>query len=361
MNIHKNFSLKPFNTFRIDVKAKYFFDFEQIDDLLKIIKANQDDFITSNKLVLGGGSNVLFTQNFDGFVIKPNLKGITVIKETDTDVWIKSACSELWHDLVTFSVDKNLHGIENMALIPGTVGAAPIQNIAAYGQNLVDTFYELEAINLSTGEIKIFQKDECEFAYRDSIFKNQLKNQYLVISVTLKLSKITSLDTSYFQMHVSNDSIKAELAAIAKEPYGVKDVYQAVINIRTRKLPDPNVSPNIGSFFLNPLVSKKKLVELQRKIVELQFYPPDQLTYKELNDPEFVKDDFVKLPAGRLLDELGWRGKWIGNVGTHDKQALLIVTNGKATGAEIIDFANQMKQSVKDAYGIELQSEVNII
>ncbi len=359
--INQDISLKTLNTFQIDVKAKYLFEFDRIEELIQVIKSNQDDFINQKKLVLGSGSNVLFTQDFDGFVIKPNLKGITVVKETDTDVWIKSACSELWHDLVTFSVERNLHGIENMALIPGTVGAAPIQNIAAYGQNLVDTFDLLEAINLTTGKIQVFDKQACEFAYRDSIFKNQLKNQFLVISVTLKLSKILTLDTSYFQMHVSNDSIKTELAAIAKEPYSIKDVYQAVINIRTRKLPDPAKSPNIGSFFLNPLVSKEKLTELQSKISELQFYPPDQLTYKQLNDPEFVKDDYVKLPAGRLLDELGWRGKWIGNVGTHDKQALLIVTNGKAKGAEIINFANQMKQSVKNAYGIDLQSEVNII
>ncbi|MFS8158680.1 MAG: UDP-N-acetylmuramate dehydrogenase [Candidatus Roizmanbacteria bacterium] len=356
----KDFSLSSFNTFCIDAKAKYFLEIEKESDLQDVL--SHKIFSQNPKYILAGGSNTLFTRDLEELVLHINLKGIAVVKETDRHIYLKVSAGEDWSALVDYVVDQNWGGIENLALIPGLVGAAPVQNIACYGQNLIDVFESLEAINLDSGVKEIFNKKDCHFAYRDSIFKHELRGKFCIVTVTLKLTKQPkNLETSYFMMHVTRDSIASELETFAKKPYSIKDVSQAVKNIRTRKLPDASKIPTVGSFFINPTVSKEKLIDLQKEVKDLQYYPLENLTYNEISDTSFIKDDFVKVPAGRLLDELGWRGKWIGNVGVHDKQALIIITNGKASGKEILEFSMLMRSSVKEAYDIDLETEVNIV
>lgn len=358
--IQKDSSLAAYNTFRVNQKATYFAEINSENDLTQLL--SHKEFSTSPQFILGGGSNTLFTDDYEGIVIKSNLKGISIEKETDDSVYLNVAAGEDWPTLVKHAVDNNWGGIENLALIPGLMGAAPVQNIAAYGGNFVDVFEQLYAFNLKTGEKRVFTEKECEFGYRDSVFKNKLKGQYMITSVTIQLKKNPKqLETSYFQIHINRDSIQDELRSFAKQPYSIRDVYQAVVNIRTRKLPDASVTPTVGSFFLNPTVTKEKLRDLQKEISELQFYPLDNLNYKDLHDPLFDKEKFVKIPAGRLLQELGWLGKWEGNVGVHDKHSLIIVTNGKASGKEILDFSQKMKESVTKAYDIQLQTEINIL
>ena len=359
MEIYKNYDLTKLNTFGISVNAKFFIEIHNKIDLEKLFDTLE--FKNSKKMFLGGGSNVLFTKDFDGIVIKIAILGKKIIKENNESIVFEVGAGENWHDLVTYTVDNNWGGLESLAYIPGTVGAAPIQNIAAYGGNFSEVFESLDAFNIETGKIEKFNKAECKFGYRDSVFKKELKGKYIILNIRLRLSKNPQIETSYYQIGIIRDSIKEELQKISVPPYTIRDVYKAVVNIRRRKLPDPAKTPTIGSFFLNSIISRKKYKELKKQDPELQCYPLDQLHYNNLDDSALQKEDFVKVATGRLLQNLGWLGKWMGNVGVHEKHALVIVTNGKATGEEVLNFAEIIKKSYFDCYGIKLETEVNLI
>ena len=359
MKIEKNYNLSKLNTFGISAKAKFFAEVKSEEDLKKLFTSSV--FKENQKFFLGGGSNILFTKDFDGIVVKISMLGKVAVKETEETIWLEVGAGENWHDLVAYAVSKNWGGIENLALIPGTVGAAPIQNIAAYGQNFSEVFEYLDAFNVETGKVERFDESKCEFGYRSSIFKNKLKGKYIILKIVIKLAKNPHIETSYYQIGITRDSIKEELKKVATPPYTIADVFNAVVNIRKRKLPDPISTPTIGSFFLNSIVSREKYEELKQKVSELQCYPTDQLHYKKANDSSLHKEGFVKIATGRLLQELGWLGKWEGNVGIHDKHALVVVTNGKATGEEVVRFAKKVQESYLKRYGIPLEFEVNLI
>jgi UDP-N-acetylmuramate dehydrogenase len=359
MNILKNYDLSGLNTFGIKANAKYFVVVNSKEELKELF--NNPVFAENKKFFLGGGSNILFTKDFDGIVVKISMHGKRVAEENDDIILLEVSSGENWHELVTYAVENNWGGIENLALIPGTVGAAPVQNIAAYGENFSDVFDSLDAFNIETGVIETFNKDMCKFGYRESVFKKELKGKYIILKIRIRLSKNPKIEDSYYQIGITRDSVKDELQKISTPPYTIKDIYQAVVNIRTRKLPDPIKTPTVGSFFLNSIVSKEKYEELKKEVTELQCYPIDQLHYENLDSATLKKEDFVKVATGRLLQELGWLGKWQGNVGVHDKHALVIVTNGKATGQEVLDFAETIKKSYFERYGIKLETEVNLI
>jgi UDP-N-acetylmuramate dehydrogenase len=313
MEILENYDLKHLNTFGINAKARFFVEIKQEEELKELIK--NSIFTENKKFFLGGGSNILITKDFDGIVVKISILGKKILEEDEKSVLLEVSAGENWHDLVTYAVNNNWGGIENLAFIPGTVGGAPVQNIAAYGGNFSDTFDSLYALNIENGEIKKFSKEECHFGYRDSVFKKELRGIYVILRVLIRLSKNPQIETSYYQMGITRDSIKDELQKNTKPPYSIKDVYNAVVGIRTRKLPDPSKIPTVGSFFLNIVVTKDKYEELKKKDPELQCYPPDDLHYENLDISNLKKEDFVKVATGRLLQDLGWLGKWIGNVG----------------------------------------------
>jgi UDP-N-acetylmuramate dehydrogenase len=308
--------------------------------------------------ILGGGSNTFFTKDFDGVVYKMNIKGITQTKYTGKEVFLEIGAGENWNGLVQYAVNNGYAGIENMTLIPGSVGAAPVQNIAAYGQNLEDVFVSLTAFNLQTSKIEKFSKSECKFAYRDSFFKHKGKGKYIIINVSIKLSKTDIIDTTY---HSRYDSIIGELEQFAAPPYNIRDVSKAVQRIRERKFPDWEKVGTAGSFFLNPVITKAQLKNIQKAFPDVQYYPLDKLTYPTPDDPTFDHSDHVKVAAGWLLEEIGWKGKKIGNVGTSPNQALVVVNYGGATAKEILNFTKKMQEDFYKHYKIKLEPEVNII
>ena len=339
MKIQYNISLKPYNTFAVDVTAAEFMVAEELDDLVNFICSGQ---LRGKKfLVLGGGSNILFTHDFDGLVIKNNIAGIEENEMGKNNVLIKAGGGMVWDDLVHYCMDKGYGGIENLVMIPGSVGAGPIQNIGAYGVELKDTFHSLEAVEVETGKLKTFSNEECTFGYRDSIFKREHKGKYVIVSVSLLLYKDHVPDVTY-------GAIKEELQqmGIKGEP-GILDVGAAVMAIRSKKLPDPEEIGNAGSFFKNPLVSEEKYHEICDRY-------PGMPSYKGV-------PGMLKVPAGWLIEQCGWKGKVDGNAGVHDKQALVLVNKGQATGAEIFMLAQKIKTSVSDEFGIDLEMEVNII
>jgi UDP-N-acetylmuramate dehydrogenase len=338
MEIEENYSLRQLNTFHLDVKALYFTEVSSVEEIKNLII--DERFSSMQKLILGGGSNILFTKDFKGIVIKNNLKGIELLNEDEEIVRIKSGSGEIWNNLVMYCVEKNYGGIENLSLIPGTVGAAPMQNIGAYGVELKEVFDELEAIHLATGEIKKFALADCRFGYRDSVFKRELKNQYMLLNVTLRLRKHPIFNTSY-------GAIETELKAMGISEPGVRSISEAVCNIRRSKLPDPALIGNAGSFFKNPEVSFE-LYEMLKKNY------PELVAYK-------TPANSMKLAAGWLIEQCGWKGKVSGNVGMHKQQALVLVNYGMATGDELFGHAKKVQQSVKEKFGVELEMEVNII
>ena len=352
--------LRQLSTMRIGSKGRIFTTVKsqvELQNLVNIIKKHNN----LNVITIGYGANTVFINDFEGLIIKNEIEGINIVKEDSESVILKVESGENWHKLVTWAVDKNYSGIENLALIPSTVGAAAIQNIAAYGQNIEDVIEELSAINIRTGLLKVFKKDECQFEYRESIFKNKLKGEYIVTDVTFKLSKIlNTLETNYHERAGRYASLEDTLKKIAKEPYNIKDVYNAVIHIRNQKLPNIKEIGTCGSFFKNIVVSKEKYKELSSEISDLQSYPVDKLKYNQKDWDNFDSDK-VKIPTGRLLDELGWNGKWIGNVGIFKNHALCIVSNGNATPQELVDFINAVKKSIKDRFGLELDNEVVLV
>lgn len=336
MVIQENVSLLHFNTFGIEAKARRLVRVNSEDELRSVLI---DPALRSDlRLVLGGGSNILFTRDVDGLVIHNDIDGISTTEHTDGDVLVTAGAGVVWHDLVMFCVQKGLGGIENMSLIPGRVGAAPMQNIGAYGVELKDVFHSLRAMRVADGSVRVFSGPECRFGYRESVFKHRLAGQFIITSVTLILNRSAKLNTSY-------GAIATELASMGVASPTMADVSRAVIRIRQSKLPDPAVLGNAGSFFKNPVVSHEKFEELRLRFPDIPSYPAP---------------DGVKLAAGWLIEQCGWKGKRVGNTGCHAQQALVIVNHGGATGHEIHQHSLNVVLSVTDRFGVELEREVNL-
>tara|TARA_B110001450_G_scaffold5290_1_gene5536 strand:- start:19138 stop:20151 length:1014 start_codon:yes stop_codon:yes gene_type:complete len=336
LKISHNISLKKYNTFGIDVSAKDFVTATSINELQKILQLKPEKLF-----VLGGGSNMLLTKNINNsLVIHINIKGIKKIDENPGFVFINVSAGENWHHFILWCIDNNYGGLENMSLIPGNVGTAPIQNIGAYGTELKDNFIECEAIEIETGIIKSFSKIECEFDYRNSVFKNKLKGKYIITSVTFKLTKKNHiLNTAYgvIEKELDDNNILSPT---------IKDISNAVIAIRKSKLPDPKTLGNSGSFFKNPVITKQEFEVFIAKY-------PEAPNYK-------VSNNEIKVPAGWLIEQAGFKGKQYGDAGVHEKQALVLVNHGNATGKEIWDLAMKIKTTVKEKFGIEINPEVNV-
>jgi len=338
VQIRENLSLKPHNTFGIDAAAKYFAAFGSEEELVEV--ANNplfNGFLPP--LVLGGGSNILLTTNVDGLVLKNEIGGINVVRENEAHVWVKVGAGVNWHQFVLYCIENNFAGVENLALIPGNVGASPMQNIGAYGVEIKDVFDSLEAFHIHEKETHTFSLSDCAFGYRESVFKNRLKGEYIILSVTYRLSKKPNFVTNY-------GAVAAELQQMGVEELSIKDVAQAVINIRTSKLPDWKTVGNAGSFFKNPQVSTDKF---------------DQLKEAFPNIIGFAQGNGIKLAAGWLIEQCGWKGYKKGSVGCYEKQALVLVNYGGATGNEVFRLSEEIIQSVAEKFGVTLEREVNLI
>jgi UDP-N-acetylmuramate dehydrogenase len=334
LNFQKDISLRAYNTFGIDVKSKKFIGIQSTDALKAVLTENQDGQL----LVLGGGSNLLLTQDFDGLTLRIESRGIEILQEDKYRAKVKVAAGENWHDFVLWCLKKDFGGVENLALIPGSVGAAPIQNIGAYGAELSQVFESCEAMSRETGEIKTFNKTECEFRYRNSIFKNALKGKYIITSVQFNLTKAPhQINTSYGGL---SEKIESKSPSIQK-------IAQAVVQIRSAKLPDPRQIGNSGSFFKNPVVGSEQFAALQQQYTNLPHYP-DQ-------------EGKVKIPAAWLIDHLGFKGYRKNDAGVHQNQALVLVNYGNASGAEIKKLAQQIRDKVLENFSIDLEFEVNIL
>ncbi len=338
IRIQEHVDLLPYNTFKIAAKARYFASISSLAELIALM----DTLVYKHEkhLILGGGSNVLLTGDFEGLVIKIDLKGIETIWEDDSNIVLKVGAGEPWHSFVMFCVTNNYGGVENLSLIPGTMGAAPMQNIGAYGVEVKDLIKTVEAIDVNSGDVRIFNNRECEFGYRESVFKHMLKGKYFISSVTLTLTKKNHvLNTSYgaIQQTLDQHSITAS----------IKSVSDAVISIRQQKLPDPKVIGNAGSFFKNPTIENSQYELLKKSYPEIPGY--------------FTDDQHVKVPAGWLIEQCGWKGKTFDNIGVHPHQALVLVNYGNGTGEKIWKLAQDILASVKKKFAIDLQPEVNII
>ena len=333
-----NHSLKSFNTFGVGVKSKLFADIKTENDIINL--KSDRSLKEEKKLVLGGGSNILFTENFDGLVIKISIAGIKILEENTDNVILEAGSGVVWDELVNFCVDNNFWGVENLTLIPGTVGAAPIQNIGAYGQELADTFVSLNGFFLDSFEKKEFSKEDCKFSYRSSIFKEKYKNEFIISSVRLKLSKNPGPNLSY-------KSLMEYLTTSQIQNPTIRDISLAVTAIRQSKLPDPKIIGNAGSFFKNPAVNNERFNQIKSDFSDIISFPSS--------------GENTKISAGWLIEKCGWKGKRFGDVGTSPKHALVICNFGNASGAEILEFAMRIKEEVQAKFGIALEEEVNII
>lgn len=335
--IKSNVSLQEFNTFGIDVAAKLFVQTENEDQVRNVIQSN--DFLTHDNLILGGGSNVLFTKDYDGLVLRNHIQGVEVLEETEDSVLVKVGGGVVWHDFVLHCIEQNWQGVENLSLIPGSVGASPMQNIGAYGVEIKEIFHELEAIHLKTGEIHYFNNDDCNFGYRESVFKNKHKGEYLISRVTYRLKKNGSFNVSY-------GAIENQLEKMNVQDLSAKAISDAVIAIRQSKLPDPKEIGNSGSFFKNPVVDEAIYNQVKSKFSEAVAYS--------------AGEGKMKLAAGWLIDQAGWKGKTIGQYGVHKNQALVLVNYGGAKGNDIYNLSEEILVSVKEKFGVQLEREVNI-
>lgn len=333
--IQTNKNLKEYNTFGISVKAEMFATFSSIEELKQILSFRNDNKL----LVLGGGSNLLLTKDFDGLVIKNEIKRFEVIEETANEVIVESGAGENWHEFVLNCIDKGFGGIENLSLIPGSVGASPMQNIGAYGVEIKDVFESLSAYHIASGEIHYFDKTKCEFGYRESIFKNKVKGEYIILTVTFRLTKNPTINSSY-------GAINEQLKVMGIQVPTIKELSAAVIAIRQSKLPDPKIIGNAGSFFKNPTVEITLLEQIQKNY-------PDIPNYPALNGR--------KLAAGWLIEKAGWKGRTFDNYGVHKLQALVLVNYGNCTGQEIFDLSSQIIQDIFEKFGVLLEREVNIL
>lgn len=337
MQLLQNFSLKNYNTFGIDVKAERFVSVTSIEELKTVLRRTYADDL----FILGGGSNMLLTHDIQKTVVHISLTGKKIISQTEEEVIVEGAGGENWHDFVRWTLSQDYGGLENMSLIPGNVGTAPIQNIGAYGVELKDCFVSCEAMNVQTLEVIRFNLEDCDFGYRNSVFKNQLKHQFIITSVQFRLSK------KNHRIHSEYGAIQAELDAAGIEEPSIQDISAAVIKIRRSKLPDPAKIGNSGSFFKNPVISLKTYNKIKEEWPELPCYK--------------ISEEEVKVPAGWLIDQAGLKGYREGDAGVHEKQALVLVNYGKATGNEILELARKVQHDVHRKFHIELEPEVNII
>ena len=337
MEIQQHVSLKPYNTFGIEAEASHFVSVKTVAEIKKVLQLKE----YPQKMILGGGSNILLKKDVEALVVHNNLKGISTEKETDDHIWLKAAAGENWHAFVMYCVDHDYGGIENLSLIPGNVGTAPMQNIGAYGVEIKDTLTQCTAIHIKTGKEHIFTNAECEFGYRDSIFKNAEKGNYIIVSATFKLTKRDH------KLHTDYGAISEELAKNNIKNPDLKDISDAVIQIRQSKLPDPKIIGNSGSFFKNPIVERSVFEKIQKEKPQIPFYE--------------VSENQVKIPAGWLIEQAGFKGKRFGQAGVHDRQALVLVNHGQATGKEIWEVALKIQQAVKEQFGIALDVEVNVL
>jgi len=336
MLIEKNISLKPLNTFGMNVVAKEFASVETKQDLAKILNTN-----LSNLLVLGGGSNILLTKDVNALVLHINIKGIEIVSVYENNVRVRVAAGENWHEFVSWCLDKNYGGIENLSLIPGNVGTAPIQNIGAYGVELKDVFISCEAMNIQTQELRTFNKEECDFGYRNSIFKEELKGQYIITSVIFELSSLQHVIKKKY------GDIESELKNNGIENPTIQDISKAVISIRNSKLPNPKVLGNSGSFFKNPMISCVQFQLIKNKFPKIPHYKVSETT--------------VKIPAGWLIETVGFKGKTFKNYGVHNKQALVLVNYGNASGKDILELSKKIQEAILIVFDIVLEIEVNIL
>ncbi|MDX5339540.1 MAG: UDP-N-acetylmuramate dehydrogenase [Cyclobacteriaceae bacterium] len=337
MNIQENISLKPYNTFGFDQNARFFVVVSTLEELKEALRFAESENLEI--FILGGGSNILLTQDLESLVIKLEIKGIELLKEDSEQVWVKSGAGENWHDFVLYAIEKDWAGIENLSLIPGTVGASPMQNIGAYGVEIKDVFESLEALNRKTLELEVFDAESCQFGYRESVFKHELKGQYIICSVTFRLNKRPVFHTSY-------GAIQETLSKNSIESLSIRAISDAVIEIRQSKLPDPKQIGNSGSFFKNPTVSLEKYETLKNQYPTIPGYP---------------LEEGVKLAAAWLIEQAGWKGYKRGQIGVHDKQALVLVNHGKGKGLELKKLAQEIQHSVFEKFGIKLQPEVNFL
>ncbi|MCI4669708.1 MAG: UDP-N-acetylmuramate dehydrogenase [Bacteroidia bacterium] len=336
--LKEHISLKPFNTFGINAYARWFIELQSIEQAVEFVTDNH--YQNQEMYIIGGGSNVLITQNFEGVVVKNSIHGKRIVKETESHIWLKVGAGENWHKLVLHCLENDWGGIENLSLIPGNVGAAPIQNIGAYGVEVKEVFECLEAIHLATGNIHVFHSEDCKFGYRDSIFKHEAKGKYLITSVTFKLTrKDHQLNTSYAPV--------AKAFEESGESPSIQKISKKIVEIRSSKLPDPKVIGNAGSFFKNPVVSKEEFEIVQEMYERVPNYP--------------AGDGKVKLAAGWLIEKCGWKGQRFGEYGVHSKQALVLVNHGDASGKKILELSERIQKSVKNHFGIQLEREVNIL
>lgn len=339
MLIKENVSLKPYNTFGVEAIAKYFAVASNQDEVREILNWTKEN--NQKILLLSGGSNMLIVNDWDGLALKIEMHGIEIVESNEDEAIVKVNSAEVWNDFVQWCIERDLGGLENLSLIPGRAGTAPIQNIGAYGVEIKDTMTELTALEIATGQLRTFTNEQCKFGYRDSVFKNELKGQYLILDVSFKLTK------KNHKLHTEYGAIRNELAQMGIENPTIKDVAQVVIKIRQSKLPDPKKIGNSGSFFKNPIIDQKLFDELKLKFPKIVGYPSG--------------DDKVKVAAGWLIENAGWKGKRFGDAGVHKDQALVLVNHGNATGKEIYDLSEKIIQDIFEKYNIHLEREVNVI
>lgn len=330
-------NILPYNTFGISAYAEQFAVFSSSEELRALFSQKPKDV---SFMILGGGSNILFTKDFNGLILKNEILGFEIMNKDGDAVFVKAGAGENWHSFVLRTIGLNLGGLENLSLIPGNVGASPMQNIGAYGREIKDVFHSLEAYHIESGEIHTFFNEDCEFGYRESVFKRQLKNQYVILNVTYKLSKNHQLNTSY-------GVIEDELKKMGIEHPTIRDVSNAVIAIRSSKLPNPKEIGNAGSFFKNPVIPVKQFEELQSEYIDIPSYP--------------AGDGRVKLAAGWLIERAGWKGKTFETYGVHKLQALVLVNYGGATGHQLLNLSTQIIKDIEDKFGVTLEREVNVV
>jgi UDP-N-acetylmuramate dehydrogenase len=336
--IQQNIPLRQYNTLGIDAIARHFAAFSSVDELSELIENNP---ITGTPpLIIGGGSNILFKNDVKGLVLKNNIPGLNIIKEDANHVYVKAGAGENWHSFVQYCLQRNWAGVENLSLIPGCVGASPMQNIGAYGVEIKEVFEELEAWHIHDRKMHVFTANDCQFGYRESVFKRKYRNQFVILNVTFRLNKTPRFNTSY-------GAIDQELERMGVQQLSIQAISQAVINIRQSKLPDPAKIGNAGSFFKNPSVSRPVYEKLQQKFPGIVGYA----------NP----DGTVKLAAGWLIEQSGLKGIRHGDAGVHEKQALVLVNYGHATGKQMYDLSEEVMKTVKAKFGVELEREVNVV
>jgi len=338
MQIQQHFPLRKYNSFSIDAHARYFASFTSRDELIELVASGYNS--QQKTLILGGGSNMLFTKDYDGLVIKNDIRGLAVVGEDANFVYVKAGAGENWHQFVLYCIDRGLGGVENLSLIPGNIGASPMQNIGAYGVEIKDTFHELEAYHIQDKRIVHFDREDCRFGYRESVFKRKYKGEFVILDVTFRLSKIPVFNTSY-------GAIEEELGQMGVKEPSMRAISQAVINIRQSKLPDPAEIGNAGSFFKNPELPASVYQELKQRFPGLIGYA--------------LEGERYKLAAGWLIEECGWKGYREGDAGCHARQALVLVNYGQATGRQIYDLSEKIMESVFERFGVMLEREVNVI